>query len=326
MLRNDLVVEIWWNGGVRPGVRDCRRWAWRRLMSLAVLIAAVLLAAYAESWSLAAAQEGTPAPGQEIDACLVSVSAERREVRVGESMHLWIWGAGVEPGSWELEAGGDGSLSLRGARELDPGAEFVEWTVVGEREGEVTVSVSMACRKPGIGTDYLTLSVLPPGAEPTPKPAAQPTPDSCIVHLSVSDREVEVGDEFSVWFVGVGTEERSWGLAMEGDGSAELAGTRELDPEYVEWRLEAVSAGTVGLVGRMDCLPAGEGASSGEIVIVERGAEMRTGPAAQTGTGSNSFGDHKSSAWGTATIVQAGLMAALIGVLVVLVYVLIRRR
>ena len=241
-------------------------------------------------------------------------------------MHLWIWGAGVEPGSWELEVGGNGSLSLQGARVLDPDAEFVEWTVVGEREGEITVSVSMACRKPGTGSDSLTLTVLPPDAEPIPNPTAQPGADSCIVHLNVSHREVVVGDEFSVWFVGVGTEERSWNLAMEGDGSATLVGTRELDPEYVEWRLEAVQAGTVGLVGRMDCLPAGEGISSSEIVIVERGAESLNRPAAQTGTGSTAAGEHWTIAWGTTTIVQAGLMAALIGALAVLVYVLIRRR
>ena len=265
-------------------------------------------------------------PGPGVDACLVSVSAERRELGVGESMHLWIWGAGVEPGSWELEVNGSGSLSLRSARELDPGAEFVEWTVVGEREGEITVSVSMACRKPGIGTDSLTLTVLPPDAEPIPNPTAQSGADSCIVHLSVSHREVVVGDEFSVWFVGVGTEERSWNLAMEGDGSATLVGTRELDPEYVEWRLEAVRAGTVRLVGRMDCVQGGEGVSSSEIVIVERGAESRNRPPAQTGTGSTVVGDQGPSAWGTATIVQAGLMAALVGALAVLVYVLIRRR
>jgi hypothetical protein len=241
-------------------------------------------------------------------------------------MHLWIWGAGVEPGSWDLEVGGNGSLSLQGARVLDPAAEFVEWTVAGEREGEITVLVSMACRKPGIGTDSLTLTVLPPDAEPIPDPTVQPGADSCIVHLSVSYQEVAVGDEFSVWFVGVGTEERSWNLAMEGDGSATLVGTRELDPQYVEWRLEAVRAGTVRLVGRMNCLQGGEGVSSSEIVIVERGAESQDSPAAQTGTGSTAVGDQESSAWGTATIVQAGLMAALVGALAVLVYVLIRRR
>ena len=241
-------------------------------------------------------------------------------------MHLWIWGAGVEPGSWDLEVGGNGSLSLQGARVLDPDAEFVEWTVVGEREGEITVSVSMACRKPGIGSDSLTLTVLPPDAEQIRDPTAQPSADSCTVHLSVSHQEVVVGDEFSVWFVGAGTQERSWNLTMEGDGSAELVGTRELDPEYVEWRLEGVSAGTVRLAGRMDCLPTGEGVSSGEVVIVEHGAGGQNRPAAQTGTGSTAVGDQESSAWGTATIVQAGLMAALVGILVVLVYVLIRRR
>ena len=265
-------------------------------------------------------------PGQGVDACLVSVSAERRELRVGESMHLWIWGAGVKPGSWELEVGGDGAVGLKGARALDPDAEFVEWTVVGEREGEITVSVRMDCRKPGTGTDFLTLTVLPPDAEPIPDPTVQPRADSCIVHLSVSHREVVVGGEFSVWFVGVGTEQRSWNLAMEGDGSATLVGTRDLDPEYVEWRLEAVRAGTVGLVGRMNCLPTGEEVSSSEIVIVERGAESQDSPAAQKGTGSTAVGDQESSAWGTATIVQAGLMAALVGALAVLVYVLIRRR
>ncbi len=241
-------------------------------------------------------------------------------------MHLWIWGAGVEPGSWDLEVGGDGSLSLQGARVLDPDAEFVEWTVVGEREGEITVSVGMACRKPGIGTDSVTLTVLLPDAEPIPDPTVQPGADSCIVHLSVSHQEVVVGDEFSVWFVGVGTEERSWNLAMEGDGSAELVDTSELDPEYVEWRLEGVSAGTVRLMGRMDCLPEGEGVASSEIVIVERGAESQDSPTAPTGTESTAVGDQESSAWGAMTIVQAGLMAALVGILVVLVYVLIRRR
>ncbi len=295
-------------------------------MPLPALIFVALLVICSGVWTPVWAQEGTPVPGQGVDACLVSVSAERRELRVGESMHLWIWGAGVEPGSWDLKVGGDGSLSLQGARVLDPDAEFVEWTVVGEREGEITVSVGMACRKPGIGTDSLTLTVLPPDAEPIPNPTAQSGADSCIVHISVSHREVVVGDEFSVWFVGVGTEERSWNLAMEGDGSATLVGTRELDPEYVEWRLEAVRAGTVGLVGRMNCVQGGEGVSSGEVMIVERGAESRNNPAAQTGTGSTAVGDQESSAWGTATIVQAGLMAALVGALAVLVYVLLRRR
>ena len=293
-------------------------------MSLVALIGVASLALCSGVWIPVGAQGGTPGPG--VDACLVSVSAESLELRVGESMHLWIWGVGVEPGSWELEVGGDGAVGLQGARDLDPGAEFVEWTVVGEREGEITVSVSMACRKPGIGSDSVTLTVLPPDVQPIPDPTAQPNAGSCIVHLSVSHHEVVVGDEFSVWFVGVGTEQRSWNLAMEGDGSATLVGTRELDPEYVEWRLEAVRAGTVGLVGRMNCVQGGEGVSSSEIVIVERGAESQNRPAAQTGTGSTAVGDRESSAWGTATIVQAGLMAALVGILVVLVYVLIRRR
>ena len=295
-------------------------------MPLPALIFVALLVICSGVWTPVWAQEGTPVPGQGVDACLVSVSAERRELRIGESMHLWIWGAGVEPGSWDLKVGGDGSLSLQGARVLDPDAEFVEWTVVGEREGETTVSVSMACRKPGIGSDSLTVTVLPPDAEQIRDPTAQPSADSCTVHLSVSHQEVVVGDEFSVWFVGAGTQERSWNLTMEGDGSATLVGTRELDPEYVEWRLEAVSTGTVRLIGRMDCVQGGEGVSSSEIVIVERGAETRTWPAAQTGTGSTAVGDQESSAWGTATIVQASLMAALVGALAVLVYVLLRRR
>ena len=99
-----------------------------------------------------------------------------------------------------------------------------------------------------------------------------------------------------------------------------------MDPEYVEWRLEAVSAGTVRLIGGMNCLPEGQGVSSSEIVIVERRSEIQNKPEAQTGTGSTAVGDQESSAWGTMTIVQAGLTAALVGALAVLVYVLIRRR
>ena len=258
---------------------------------------------------LAWAQDGTPAPGQGIDGCLVAVSAEKGELRVGESMHLWIWGAGVEPGSWNLEVGGDGALGLQGARVLDPGAAFVEWTVIGEREGQVTVSVSMVCELPGDGSDTLTLTVPAADDGAVEDGATLAISESCPVQLSVSETEVAVGDEFHAWFVGAQTEPRSWNLTMEGDGSVRVLGMRELDSEYVEWQLQGMEAGTVRLTGAMECKHAGDGISSSEVVITERAGRW-----------------FESSTWGTTEIIQVGLMAALLAVLAVLGYLAIRRR
>ena len=251
------------------------------------------------------AQDGTPAPEPGIDFCVVSVGAERDSVRVGETTRLWAWGVGVEPDSWDLLVDGAGSVGLRGVREEGSRADLVELTVAGEREGQVTISVTMICQKPGSGDDSLTLEVLPAELEPTPHSISE----FCAVQLSVSNPQVSVGDTFAVWFVGTGTEQRSWNLTMDGDGSARLLGTRELDPEYVEWELEAVEAGTVRLDGAMECKHEGEGISSSKVVITERAGRW-----------------FESSTWGATEIIQVGLMATLLVALAVLGYLVIRRR
>lgn len=251
------------------------------------------------------AQDGTPEPDQAIDICLVSLTSESETLRVGETARLWAWGVGTKPDGWNLQVDGMGSVGLRGVREEASWAELIELTVVAEQGGEVTVSFSMVCDKPGNGTDSLTLTILPAEPEPTPQTGSE----FCAVQLSVSNPRVSVGDAFAAWFVGAGTEQRSWNLTMEGGGSARLLGTRELDPQYVEWQLEAVESGTLRLTGAMECKHTGDGISSSEVVITEP-----HGPAFDLG------------AWGTTEIVQVGLMAGLLVVLGVLVYVLIRRR
>ncbi|MCY4416529.1 MAG: hypothetical protein OXE87_09500 [Chloroflexi bacterium] len=302
--------------------RNCREAGLRRSLSVALLI----VAAVGVMWSLespVAAQEGTPAPQPEIDGCLVAVGAENPEVRVGESMHLWIWGVGVEPDSWDLKVDGHGSLILQGAREIDPRAQFVEWTVAGEKAGEITISVDMVCEKPGHGADSLTLMVLPGAPDSISSPASQPAIGDCTTHLSISDQAVLVGDQVHAWFVGVETEERSWTLAMEGDGSAQVVGTRELDPEYVEWKMEAMAAGIIRLTATMDCRKGGVGVSSREILVADHDDKSDPSQVQQAGSGS---AGHGGGSWGTAAIVQVGLMAGLLAVLAVLVYVLVRRR
>ena len=226
---------------------------------------------------------------------------------------LWGRGVGVEPGSWNLELEGDGSLALRGARNVASWAEMVEWAFTGETKGQVTISASMTCRKPGNSADSLTLTVLP--SEPEAPPTPHSTADFCTTHLSLSDHQVQVGEGFYAWFVGAGTGPRSWNLTMSGDGSARVLGTRELDPEYVEWELEAVSLGSLRLTGEMNCLQAGEGASSREVVIVESRDGSR---------GLNPFGWIRTQ--GTVATIEAALLVVLVAVLAALVYLLIRRR
>ena len=258
------------------------------------------------------AQDGAPEPEPEVDFCLVSLSPEREILRVGEPLRVWVWGVGVEPGSWDLELDGEGSLALRSARNVASWAEMMELTLAGEAEGQVSISASMTCRRPGNGADSLTLTVLP--AEPEATPMPQSTANFCTAHLSLSTQQVQVGDGFYAWFVGAGTGPRSWNLTMSGDGSARVVGTRELDPEYVEWELEAVSPGVLRLTGEMNCLQAGEGASSGEVVITE-----------ETGR----FGAAQiKRIWTSRTVatIEAALLVVLVAVLAVLVYLLIRRR
>ena len=273
---------------------------------------AIALSIALSVWEPVRAQDGAPDPEPEADFCLVSLSAEKTTLHVGEPLRVWVWGVGVEPGSWDLEVDGDGSLALRGARNVASWAEMVEWALTGETEGQVTISASMICRKPGNGADSLTLTVLP--AEPEETPTPQSTTNSCTTHLSLSDQQVQVGDGFYAWFVGAGTGPRSWNLTMSGDGSARVIGTRELDPEYVEWELEAVSPGVLRLTGQMNCLHAGEGTSSGEVVITEV---------------ANQFGAAQiKRIWTPRTVatVEAALLVVLVAVLAALVYVLIRRR
>ena len=264
------------------------------------------------------AQDATPEHGA--DSCLVSVSVEEQELAVGETMHLWIWGVGVAPEGWHLKVDGAGSVALRSAREIDTAGKLVEWTVVGEREGQVTFTAGMACEKPGNGTDTLTLTVLPAEAETVTGSATEQITDFCSARLSVSEPEVVAGDEFSVWFVGAGTEPRSWNLAMTGDGSANVVQSRELDPEYVEWRLEAVAAGAVRLTAAMNCIHPGDGVSIGEVLIVERGDRIEPMTVSWFDRG------FQVGAWGRVSMIEAGLMAVLLAVLVVLAYLLVRRR
>lgn len=284
-----------------------------KVVSTLVLLAlTVLLTLFAASVS---AQEVTPEQGA--DFCLVSVSAEEQELKLGETMHLWIWGMGVGPEGWDLKVDGTGSVALRSAREIDAEGKLVEWTVVGEREGQVTFTAGMACEKPGSGTDTLTLTVLPAEAETITSSATEQIADFCSTRLSVSESVVAVGNEFSAWFVGVGTELRSWHLVMAGDGSANVVQTRELDPEYVEWRLKAMEAGTVRLTGAMNCIHPGDGISIGEVLIENR-IEPTTVSWVERG--------FQIGAWGRVSIIEAGLMVVLLAVLVMLAYLVVRRR
>lgn len=264
------------------------------------------------------AQSVTPEQGA--DFCQVSASGEERELSIGESMHLWIWGVGVAPDEWQLKVGGAGSVALKGAQEIDTEGKLVEWTVVGEKEGRVTFTADMTCEKPGSGTDSLTIEVLPaePGMAADSPP--QPVADFCSAQLSVSGPEVVAGDEFYVWLVGAGTEPHSWNLAMEEDGSANVVQARDLDPQYVEWRLQAAEAGTVRLTGTMNCIHPGDGVSVPEVLVVTRegGIEATTDSWV-----SRSF---QIGAWGRVSIIEAGLMAVLFAVLVALACLVIRRR
>ena len=299
---------------ISPAAAGRQQWQVKplRMLLAAVLAILVALSVALIAWEMAGAQDGAPEPEPEVDFCLVSLSAEKTRLRVGEPLRVWVWGVGVEPGSWYLELEGDGSLALRGARRIESWAEMVEWTVAGEGEGSVTISASMTCRKPGNGTDSLILTVLP--AEPEAIPTPQSAANFCTTHLSLSAQQVQVGDGFYAWFVGAGTGPRSWNLTMSGDGSARVVGTRELDREYVEWELEAVSPGVLRLTGEMICLQAGEGASSGEVVITE---EVGRFGAAQI-----------KRLWTSRTVatIEAALLVVLVAVLAALVYLLIRRR
>lgn len=297
-----LAAAGWQRRRVKP-LRMCPAMA----LGLAIALSIALI-----TWVPVKAQGGASGPEPEVDFCLVSLSAEKATLRIGEPLRVWVWGVGVEPDSWNLEVDGDGSLALRGARELASWAEMVELTFAGNAEGQVTISASMTCRKPGNGADSLTLTVLP--AEPEVTPTPQSTTNFCTTHLSLSDQQVKVGDGFYAWFVGAGTGPRSWNLTMSGDGSARVVGTRELDPEYVEWELEAVSPGVLCLTGQMNCLQAGEGTSSGEVVITEA---------------ANQFGAAQTRRiWTPRTVatIEAALLVVLLAVLAALVYLLIRRR
>ncbi len=276
------------------------------------LVIVVALGIAFSAWELVQAQDGTPEPEPEVDFCLVSLSAETTTLRAGEPLRVWVWGVGVEPGSWDLELDGDGSLALRGARNVASWAEMVEWTFTGATEGHVTISASMTCRESGNGADSLTLTVLPMKPEGTPTP--QSAANFCTTHLSLSDQQVQVGDGFYAWFVGAGTGPRSWNLSMSGEGSARVVGTRELDSEYVEWELEAVSPGILRLTGAMDCTQPGDGASTGEVAIVESSDESAE---------SNPLSWFRTQ--GTVATVEAALLVVLVAVLAALVYLLIRR-
>ena len=287
-----------------------------KVASVPVLLAlTVLLTLFVASVS---AQEVTPDQGA--DFCLVSVSVEEQELKVGETMHLWIWGVGVAPEGWDLRVDGTGAVALRSAREIATEGNLVEWTVVGEREGQVTFTADMTCEKPGNGTDTLTLAVLPAETETVTSSATEQIADFCSTRLSVSEPKVVVGDEFYVWFVGAGTEPRTWNLAMAGDGSANVVQTRELDPEYVEWRLKAMEAGTVRLTGSMSCIQPGDGVSIGEVLVVERANRNESTRVSWVDRG------FQIGAWGRVSIIEAGLMAVLLAVLVLLAYLVVRRR
>lgn len=283
----------------------------------AALVAGAVLAAWLGIWAPVSGQDGTPAPERDIDFCLVSISAERGTVRVGEPLRLWLWGIGVAPNSWELTADGTGSVILHGARATDSWAELVELTVTGGTPGRVTLSVNMTCEQPGDDADSLTLTVL--AAEPASPAPATPSPepigDFCAAQLSVSDATVAAGERFYVWFAGLGTKAGAWNLTMDGDGSANLVGTRELDPEYVEWELEAVTAGTLLLTGTMECVQPGNGISSGEVAIV---ASRDESPEANPIRWS----------WVPRTVatIELALVVVLLAVIAALIYLVIRRR
>ena len=290
-----------------------------KVVSMPALLALFVLLIVSNGFTThVSAQDVTPQQGA--DSCLVSVSVEEQELRVGETMHLWIWGVGVASEGWQLKVDGAGSVALQGTQEIDTEGRLVEWIVVGEKEGQVTFRAGMTCEKPGIGTDALTLQVLPAETEMNADSPPQQVADFCSARLSVSETQVVTGHDFYVWFVGVGTEPRSWNLAMSGDGAAKVGQTRELDPEYVEWRLKAVAAGTVRLTGAMNCIHPGGGVSIGEVVIVE-GEEL-----IEPTTVSWVERGFQIGALGRVSIIEAGLMTVLIAALAVLAYLVARRR
>ena len=287
----------WWR--VRP--------PWPPPLGIAIAFGVALIA-----WGTVNAQDGAPEHEQEADYCLVSLGAERETLRIGDAVRVWVWGVGVQPDSWNLQIHGPGAVALRGGGAVDSWAELIEWTVIGQAEGEVAFSASMTCREPGNGDDSLMLTVLPAESETTPTP--QLAADFCTAHLSLSDRQVEVGDGFYAWFVGAGAEPRSWNLAMEGSGSAKVVGTRELDPQYVEWELETVSPGTLRLTGEMKCPQQGAATGSGEVMIAEEAGQFEAVQIRRI--------------WTTRTVatIEGALLVVALGILAVLVYLLVRRR
>ncbi len=291
------------------------------------LAGVVILIGWLIAQTPVSAQDGTPRTTEQTDdVCIVALSAESETVKVGEPVRFWVWGGGVEPDTWSLEIDGAGSVSLWGAKEIDSGAKLVEWVVVGETEGQVTLVVSMVCQKPGDGNDTLTLTVLPAEPDAESDGASQPAVDFCTSHLSVSGRQVSVGDHFQVWFVGVGTEPGSWTLNMEGDGTARVVGTQALDPEYVEWTLEAVDPGAVNLKGEMTCQQPGGGISTAEVLITTPGNYTEGIPTARPEQGSEVVDSGQgNNRLGTIVVIETGLMAVLLAVLVTLAYLLRRR-
>lgn len=280
-----------------------RRW----IIGLGTLVGLMALCSFMGAQMLPSAQ------AQSGSECLVSLSSTEQTVAVGETMHLWVWGTGVQQNSWDMKVDGVGELALQGARVLDAQAGFVEWSVVGAKPGDVAVSISMLCESPGDATDSLTLTVLSVAAEAANDAPIAAAPGSCLTHLSVSHSEVALGDEFYVWFVGSATEPRSWQLTTDGDGTANVLGSRELDPQYVEWRLQAANVGTLELTGVMNCLQPGQGTASGTVAIVPN----RTTESPQSGG---------IPALGTTAWVEIALIAVLVSVLAVLAYVILRRK
>ena len=277
-----------------------------RLALLAATLGLVIAGVMQGGASPVAAQDDAPSPQPGVDFCLVSLDAEGETIKLGEPVRLWAWGVGVEPVTWNLTVEGTGAVALRRAGPVDSWAELIEWTVTGSAEGEVTFAVSMVCTQPGDGTDAMTLTVLPP--EPTATSTPQPSADFCVTSLSLSDPEVRVGDTLYAWFVGAGAEPRSWRLNMAGDGSARVLTSRELDAQYVEWQLQAMEAGTLRLIGSMNCRQTGNGASVSvsEIVITDRSPAIWTPQ--------------------TVTIIEAALAVVAVALTAVLIYLLIRRR
>ena len=314
-LRTNFMRDRALNGETRRAA--CGRMRRKRLGLAwpAALVGVVVLAAWLGTWVPVSGQDRTPAPEQAVDFCLVSISAERDTVRVGEPLRLWLWGVGVTPNSWELAADGAGSVILREARATDSWAELVELTVTGGTQGRVTLSVNMACEQPGDDADSLTLTVLTAKPESSATLSPEPIGNFCAAQLSVSDAEVATGDRFYVWFAGLGTKTRAWNLTMTGDGAANLVGTRELDPEYVEWELEAVAAGTLLLTATMECVQPGNGVSSGEVTIVASRDESSE---------ANPF----SWSWTPRTVatIELALVVVLLAVIAALIYLVIRRR